>query len=86
MEKDILKIQIAGSIADTVKKERERMGWTLYKLSQKTGIPAGNMCRIESGMYCPRIDTVIRIFSALGLELVVVQQKSKDPNLSKKLC
>ena len=86
MEKDILKIQIAGSIADTVKKERERMGWTLYKLSQKTGITAGNLCRIESGMYCPRIDTVIRIFSALGLELVVVHQKSKDPNSSKKLC
>lgn len=86
MKKDILKIQIAGSVADTVKKERERMGWTLYKLSQKTGITAGSLHRIESGMYCPRIDTVIRIFSALGLELVVLQPKSKDPNSSKKLC
>lgn len=69
MEKEILKIQVAGSIAETVKKERERLGWTLYKLSQKTGIPAGNLCRIESGLYCPRIDTLQRICCALKIEI-----------------
>lgn len=69
MEKEILKIQVAGSIAETVKKERERMGWTIYKLSQKTGIPAGNLSRIESGLYCPRIDTLQRICYALKIEI-----------------
>lgn len=86
MEKEILKNQVARVVADTIKRERELRGWTIYKLSQETGIPAGNLCRIESGMYCPRIDTVVCIFSALGIEIVVVRPKSKDNNSSEKLC
>lgn len=85
MEKDILKNQVSVLVAEIVKKEREKRGWTLYKLSQTSGVPAGNLCRIESGIYCPRVDTVIRVFSALGLEVKAVQPKSKETNLRIKL-
>lgn len=69
MEKDELKFQVGGAIADEIKTAREKRGWTLYKLAEKSGIPAGNLHRIENGLSCPRIDTVQRICWALKLEI-----------------
>lgn len=69
MEKDELKFLVGGVIADEIKREREKRGWTLYKLAEKSGIPAGNLHRIENGLSCPRIDTVQRICRALKMEI-----------------
>lgn len=69
MDKDELKWQTAGAVAELIRKGRESMGWTIYRLAEKSGIPAGNLCRIESGLVCPRIDTMQRICIALKLEI-----------------
>lgn len=69
MEKDELKFQIGGVFADEIKNAREKRGWTLFRLAEKSGIPAGNLHRIESGLCCPRIDTVQRICCALKTEI-----------------
>lgn len=71
MKRDELKILVSDKIADVIKSERKKQGWTLYKLAEKSGVPAGNLSRIESGLYCPRIDTLQRICYALKLEMSI---------------
>ena len=64
-----MKFQVGGAIADEIKSAREKRGWTIYKLAEKSGIPAGNLHRIESGLCCPRVDTVQIICWALKTEI-----------------
>lgn len=69
MEKDELKFQVGGAIADEIKTAREKRGWTIYRLAQKSGVHAAHISRIEEGMLAPRTDTLQKICAALKLEI-----------------
>lgn len=69
MEKNRTKLLVGDRVAEIIKEERERQGLSLYRLAEKSGIPASNLHRIEKGLVCPRIDTVHAICVALDLEI-----------------
>ena len=60
---------VGGKIAVTLKMAREKQGMSVYKLAERSGIAAGHIVRIESGLLCPRIDIVHRLCVALNIKL-----------------
>jgi DNA-binding Xre family transcriptional regulator len=57
----------------SLKKERENQGLTLAMLSERTGIDQAALSRLETGSHGnPTLDTLYRIASALGKEIVCV--------------
>jgi transcriptional regulator with XRE-family HTH domain len=58
---------IAGQVAD----RRHELGLSQHDLARLTGTTQSAIARLESGQRPPRIDTLLRIASALDAELVV---------------
>lgn len=69
MERDELKWLMSGYVATMIRSERKRQGLTLYKLSEISGVHVANLCKIEAGDTCPRIDTLQSICKALNIEI-----------------
>lgn len=60
-----------ASIADRVAERRRELGLSQHDLATLTGTTQSAIARLESGQRPPRIDTLLRIASALDAELVV---------------
>jgi transcriptional regulator with XRE-family HTH domain len=60
-----------ASIADKVAGRRRELGLSQHELARLTGTTQSAIARLESGQRPPRIDTLLRIASALDAELVV---------------
>jgi transcriptional regulator with XRE-family HTH domain len=60
-----------ASIADQVVARRRALGLSQHDLAQLTGTTQSAIARLESGQRPPRIDTLLRIASALDAELTV---------------
>jgi len=60
-----------ASIADQVVARRRALGLSQHELAQLTGTTQSAIARLESGQRPPRIDTLLRIASALDAELAV---------------
>ena len=60
-----------ASIADQVAARRRELGLSQHELARLTGTTQSAIARLESGQRPPRIDTLLRIASALDSELVV---------------
>ena len=60
-----------ASIADQVAARRRELGLSQHELAALTGTTQSAIARLESGQRPPRIDTLLRIASALDAELVV---------------
>lgn len=69
MKDDEIKIFTAGKLARMIKAEREKRGWTIYRLAQKSDVHAAHIARIEEGMLAPRTDTLQKICAALKFEI-----------------
>lgn len=63
------KQQIANRIAQIISEARKREGYSCYELSKRTGINSSQIIRIESGENIPRADTLMRICSALAIQI-----------------
>lgn len=50
---------------------RQQQGLTIRDLSAETGINIANLSLIETGKRIPRIDTLAKILSALGADLII---------------
>lgn len=57
---------------EIIRSERLTQGLTLEELSSRTGIAGPNLSRLERGRTDPRLSTVLRVLSALGLSMEVV--------------
>lgn len=68
-ENEETKLLASGEIARRIQNERLLRGWTIYKLAYKSGVSAGHLQRLESGMYAPRIDVLQRVCVALKMEI-----------------
>ena len=70
-------------IGNRIKELREQRQWSSKELSEKSGVDATNLCRIEQGRYSVGLDVLSRIATALGMQVDLVEQKSqkgaKDP-------
>lgn len=51
---------------NTVKDEREKLGWTQEKLSEAADIPTSTLQKIERRAYSPNVDHALGIAVALG--------------------
>ena len=60
-----------ASIADQVAARRRELGLSQHELAALTGTTQSAIARLESGQRPPRIDTLLRIASALDTELHV---------------
>ena len=60
-----------AAIADQVSARRRELGLSQRDLAARTGTTQSAIARLESGQRPPRIDTLLRIASALDAELVV---------------
>jgi ribosome-binding protein aMBF1 (putative translation factor) len=60
-----------ASIADQVAERRLERGLSQRELAELTGTTQSAIARLETGGRPPRIDTLLRIASALDCELVV---------------
>ncbi|MCD0155973.1 helix-turn-helix transcriptional regulator [Deinococcus sp. 6GRE01] len=64
---------------NTVKEERERLGWTQEKLSEEAGIPRSTLQKIERRAYSPNVDHALGIADALGqpVEAIFTRNRSR---------
>jgi len=60
-----------ASIADQVAARRRELGLSQHELARLTGTTQSAIARLEAGKRPPRIDTLLRIASALDAELAV---------------
>lgn len=64
------------TLADQLRQQRERRGWTQLELSRRSGVPQPSISRIEAGdRLQPRVQLVARLAKALGVpvEYLVVE-------------
>lgn len=63
------KQQIANRIAEIISKARKQEGYSCYELSKRTGIHTSQIMRIESGNNIPNTETLMKICSALAIQI-----------------
>lgn len=59
-------------VARMIRRERIKRGLSVYELSKRSGIQINHITRIEEGKFSPRIGTIIRLLSAMNLELTLL--------------
>jgi transcriptional regulator with XRE-family HTH domain len=65
-----------------LKNLRKRNGWTLADVSDRTGIPASTLSRIENDQISPTYDLLLRLSNGLSLDLSQLLSNAPDSPLS----
>ena len=63
------KQQIANRIAEIISTARKSHGYSCYEIAKRTGINTSQIMRIESGNNIPNTETLIKICSALAIQI-----------------
>lgn len=63
------------SIAEKIREQREKLGWSQRELAEKTDIPQPTLARIESGHSGFNLTTASKILQELGLEVDFSEKK-----------
>jgi transcriptional regulator with XRE-family HTH domain len=71
---ELMTLEIIGKLMAA----RDRKKMSQRELSKLTGIPQKTISRIENGLDVPKISTIIKIASALDLELTMIDKNFKD--------
>ncbi len=61
----------AFELAERIRRAREKLGLTQTELAERVGSTQPAIARLEAGGVSPSLDTLSRIATALGLELLV---------------
>lgn len=69
---------IAMEIVGKIMAARDRLKISQRKLSELSGIPQKTISRIENGIDIPKLSTLIKLTTALGLEFSVVDRKAEE--------
>jgi len=68
---------ICSQVARLLKKEREERGLSLNLLSEKAGLSRQTITFIEQELRTPNLDTLLRITSALEVDLEKIIAKAR---------
>jgi transcriptional regulator with XRE-family HTH domain len=63
----VTRIDNIVSMALLLKEWRERRGWSLRQLGERSGVSFVNISKIEAGKLDPRLSTLERLARALGI-------------------
>lgn len=71
-KRDAMEAQLAREVrsyevARAIKKAREEKNMTQEELGEKIGVRRAQICKLESGKCSPTMNTIIRVFQALGV-------------------
>ena len=66
----------AGDIIAQLIIERHNLGLTQNELAEKAGLTQSAIARLEKLDALPRLDTILKVVNALGLELILVDKQS----------
>lgn len=66
----------AGDIIAQLIIERHNQGLTQNELAEKAGLTQSAIARLEKLDALPRLDTILKVVNALGLELILVDKQS----------
>lgn len=70
----------AKIIAQIIAK-RDKLGWSQAELASKCGLKQSAIARLEMCSNMPRLDTVLKVMGALGLEIEVNEKELKSKKL-----
>jgi transcriptional regulator with XRE-family HTH domain len=62
-------LEAVAQLVNAIYQRRVELGWTQSELAEKVGLHQESIARIENGGTVPRLDTVYKLGSALGLKL-----------------
>jgi transcriptional regulator with XRE-family HTH domain len=54
-----------GNLGSNLRAARKRRGWTQEELSERSGVQAGEISRMEAGKRDPQVSTVEKLAEAL---------------------
>lgn len=67
--------EIEAHVVSAIVRRRRELKLTQRELAEKCGIPQSSVARIESSKTMPRLDTLAKILTNLGLKLTVTPQE-----------
>ena len=69
---------IAMEIVGKLMAARDRKQLSQRELSKLSGVPQKTISRIENGIDIPKIPTLLKLASVLGLEISLVDKKTEE--------
>ena len=72
MPNDKLTAAISSHVAAVLKEEREKRDLSLKVLARKAGVSRQTISYVEQEVQSPSLDTLLRITSALGVDLAKI--------------
>lgn len=74
--KELLELaEVSAQITVAMCEAREMLGISQRDLAQKSGLAQSVIARFESGVSSPRLDTLVKMLSPLGLKLQAVRRE-----------
>lgn len=67
MEAQLAREVRAHEVARAIKRARLERNMTQDELGERIGVRKAQICKLESGKYSPTMNTIIRVFEALGV-------------------
>ena len=66
--------EIEAHVVSSIIRQRNELGMSQRELADKCEIPQSSVARIESSKTMPRLDTLAKILTCLGLKLTISPQ------------
>lgn len=67
----------SSAVGISLRAIREKREWSIYRLSQESGVDERGIRRIEEGNTAPGVDTVLRLCLALGVRFSQVIENAE---------
>ncbi len=74
-KREVEELEMHANIVSEIIAKRNSLGLSQRQLSEICGIPQSSLARIETFKITPKMDTILKIMSPLGLRLTVTSYK-----------
>lgn len=64
-------------LASCITKARIECGMTQKSLEEKSGVKQPVIARIEKGISCPNVETLLKLLEQMGKKIVIVNEEEK---------